>query len=37
LDYVELLKKVHALLHGLYGDQDTNTSKIAAMISNMAK
>ena len=36
-DYVELLKKVHALLRGLYGDEDTTTAKIAAMISALAK
>ena len=35
--YLELLRKVHALLRGIYGDQDTNTAKVAAMISNLSK
>jgi predicted aminopeptidase len=34
-DYLELLRKVHALLRQLYGDPDENTTKIAAMIANL--
>lgn len=34
-DYLQLLQKVHALLRRLYGDQDENTIKVAAMISNL--
>ncbi|HEU4344166.1 MAG TPA: hypothetical protein VFU31_21630 [Candidatus Binatia bacterium] len=34
-DYLELLTKVHALLRRLYGDDDENTAKIAAMIANL--
>jgi hypothetical protein len=34
-DYVKLLQKVHALLRRLYGDQDENTIRTAAMISRL--
>jgi hypothetical protein len=36
-DYLELLRKVHALLRRLYGDADVNTVKLTAMISNATK
>ena len=36
-DYGELLRKVHALLRRLYGDQDGNTAKAAAMITDLSK
>lgn len=36
-DYLALLEKVHALLRNAYGEQDANTAKIAAMISNLTK
>lgn len=32
-DYLALLQKIHNLLHKAYGSQDTNTVKVAAMIS----
>ena len=32
-DYLELLRKVGALLQKSYGDQDPNTLKLAAMIA----
>jgi len=32
-DYLALLQKIHELLHKLYGCQDLNTMKVAAMIS----
>jgi hypothetical protein len=32
-DYLELLRKVGALLQKFYGDQDPNTLKLAAMIA----
>jgi hypothetical protein len=32
-DYLELLRKVEALLEKSYGDQDPNTLKIAAIIA----
>lgn len=35
-DYLALLEKVHALLRKAYGEQDANTAKIAAMISDLA-
>ena len=35
-DYVTLLKKVRALLHEAYGDEDANTLKIAAMLSSLS-
>ena len=34
-DYLELLRKVHALLRRLYGDQDEHSAKVAAMISGL--
>jgi hypothetical protein len=34
-DYLALLKKIRELLHNAYGDQDTNSVTIDAMISNM--
>lgn len=36
-DYLELLRKVHALLSRAYGDQDEDTVKIAAMISDLKR
>src|SRR2546426_5924895 len=36
-DYLELLRKVYALLRKLYGGQDTNTMKLGAMISALSK
>ena len=36
-NYLELLRKVHALLRRLYGDQDTNAVQLAEMISNLSK
>jgi hypothetical protein len=34
-DFLELLKKVQALLRGLYGDLDANTQNIAVIISRV--
>lgn len=34
-DYLELLRKVHALLRRLYGEQDEHTAKVAGMISSL--
>lgn len=34
-DYLELLRKVHALLRRLYGDRDEHTETIAAMIAGL--
>ncbi len=34
-DYLELLRKVQALLRRAYGDQDEDTLKITAMISEL--
>jgi hypothetical protein len=34
-EYLELLRKVHALLRRLYGDRDENTTKIAGMIAHL--
>ena len=36
-DYGELLAKVHALLQKAYGEKDSNTAKVAAMLSSIAK
>jgi hypothetical protein len=36
-DYLEVLKKVQALLRKLYGDSDANTQKITAIISSPTK
>jgi len=35
-DYVTLLKKVRDLLHKVYGDQDANTLKVAAMLASIS-
>jgi hypothetical protein len=34
-DYVAVLKKVRELLHKAYGNQDTNTARIDAMLSGI--
>jgi hypothetical protein len=34
-DYLEVLKKIQALLRNLYGEQDSNTQKITMIISSV--
>ena len=34
-DYLELVTRVHALLHRLYGEQDANTARVARIISGL--
>ena len=34
-DYLELLKKVHALLRRVYGDKDTDTLQVEEMIAGL--
>jgi hypothetical protein len=34
-DYLALLKKIRALLHSAYGDQDANTLKLETMIASL--
>jgi hypothetical protein len=36
-DYWELLKKVQALLHRLYGDEDADTLKVKGMINGLKR
>lgn len=35
--YLELMTKVHALLHRLYGEQDPNTIQVARMIRALTR
>jgi hypothetical protein len=36
-DYLELVTKVHALLHRLYGEQDPNTAQVGRIISGLTR